>query len=186
MAAPQTLAPASKDFVLFDDDPIYQDFRPPNYAAPPHSFTDHFAASRADVDSYVAMLGDQSVADEKPFYQLAADMPAGESALSYEEPAYTYGGSDMPLSMAPYDQSTPAPAPVMLIHPPTFPTPAHLSQLYDYRTPISPATSAGGLEGHSSAGSEAGSIGSPLPGSLEFNPTYVGMLPPSLARRGIH
>jgi hypothetical protein len=75
------------------------------------------------------------------------------------------------------------PAPGVLIHPPTLPYSPHTNGMPtlggEYRTPISPATSAGGLEGHSSAGSEAGSSGSPYPPShigMEdpFNPAYVG------------
>lgn len=195
------------DFVLFDEDPIYQDYRPPTFLPASQSPFEHnhhnhhhnhytsSSVSRShvtDVDSYVAMLGDHSMeelhsnqqeAANKPYYHhQISDLPseAVTSSSPFDAyPAYAYP-EGLPLSMASYD----TPAPGVLIHPPTLPysphTNGHMVRLSDYRTPISPATSAGGLEGHSSAGSEAGSIGSPYPPSHigvddPFNPAYVGM-----------
>jgi hypothetical protein len=196
------------DFVLFDEDPaIYQDYRPPAFLPASQSAFEHnhhnhhhshYTSSSSsvprphvtNVDSYVAMLGDHTMdelhanhqeAANKPYYQIT-NLPseAVTSSSSFDAyPAYAYPDG-MPLSMAPYD----TPAPGVLIHPPTLPYSPHTNsqivQLGDYRTPISPATSAGGLEGHSSAGSEAGSTGSPYPPSHigvedPFNPAYVGM-----------
>ncbi|PUU74883.1 hypothetical protein B9Z19DRAFT_1103236 [Tuber borchii] len=177
MAASSSQAPTSAsiptkdttgmaDFVLFDDDPLYQEYRPryDNGGFPP-----------SDVGSYVAML-EQPGEDQQSKFYMAELQPGTTSFETY--PPYAYDDVQLPMGYEP------GPAPGVLIHPPTLPYSPHgnVPGSLEYRTPISPATSAGGLEG-SSAGSEAGSTGSPYPPQIDdpFNPVYAGTdIDPSL------
>lgn len=200
---PETLT----DFVLFSEgeDSIYYDHRqtsfihqnnPPFHQQPIHS--DNYITSSTSrvevVDSWGGMLGHQSSMDNlhsqqqqqqqqqeaKSFYTM--ELPPASSASSFNgyPTAYAYNVSDIPSPIAFTEDPSMPPAPGVLVHPPTFHFPSHLPQ-EDYRqSPFpSPATSAGGWDGHSSVASgvsvsEAGSNSPYLNDDHSlFNPAYA-------------
>lgn len=116
----------------------------------------------------------------KPFY--AMDLPPASSASSFNSypTAYPYNVSDITSPVTFTDDPSMPPAPGVLVHPPTFHFPSHLPQ-EEYRQSAfpSPATSAGGWDGHSSvasgiSGSEAGSNSPYLNDDHSlYNPAYT-------------